>query len=46
MLISDAPVAPLFFRRIPVIVKPNVDGLVFTSELGQLKLDWTRMLAQ
>jgi hypothetical protein len=39
-------VAPLFFRRIPVAVKPNVDGLVFTSELGQLKLDWTRILAQ
>jgi oligopeptide transport system substrate-binding protein len=46
ILVGDAPVAPLFFRRIPVAVKPNVDGLVFTSELGQLKLDWTRILAQ
>jgi oligopeptide transport system substrate-binding protein len=46
LLISEAPVAPVFFRRIPVAVKPNVDGLVFTAELGQLKLDWTRILAQ
>jgi len=46
VLIGDAPVAPLYFRRIPVTVKPNVDGLVFTTELGQLKLDWTRILAQ
>lgn len=46
ILIGDVPVAPLFFRRIPVAVKPNVDGLVFTAELGQLKLDWTRILAQ
>jgi len=46
ILVGDVAVAPLFFRRIPVLVKPNVDGLVFTSELGQLKLDWTRMLAR
>jgi hypothetical protein len=37
--------APLYYRRVVVAVKPNVDGLVFTPELGQLKLDWTRMLA-
>jgi oligopeptide transport system substrate-binding protein len=45
MLVADAPVAPLFFRRIPVAVNPSVDGLVFTAELGQLKLDWTQILA-
>jgi oligopeptide transport system substrate-binding protein len=44
LLVSEVVMIPIFFRRIPVAVKPNVDGLVFTPELGQLKLDWTRML--
>src|SRR5262249_36908154 len=37
LLVSEVVMLPLFFRRIPVAVKPNVDGLVFTPELGQLK---------
>lgn len=46
LIVGEAPVAPLFFRANMVAVKPNVDGLVYTPELGQLRLDWTRIVAQ
>jgi oligopeptide transport system substrate-binding protein len=46
ILVSEVVMAPLYYRRNVAVVKPNVDGLVMTPELGQLKLDWTRILAR
>lgn len=46
LIVGEAPVAPLYFRGYMVVVKSNVEGLVYTPELGQLRLDWTRIVGQ
>jgi oligopeptide transport system substrate-binding protein len=45
LFVGEAPVAPLYYRAYLVAVKPYVDGLVYTPDLGMLRLDWTRILA-
>jgi oligopeptide transport system substrate-binding protein len=44
ILVRDVPVAPFYFQAFMVVVKPSVQGLVFTQELGNLRLDWTKIV--
>ena len=43
ILVREVPVAPMYFQAFMVAVKPYVEGLVFTQELGNLRLDWTKI---
>jgi oligopeptide transport system substrate-binding protein len=46
ILVREVPVAPIYFQAFMVAVKPTVDGLVFTQELGNLRLDWTKIVGR